>query len=240
MRPRWFVCCATAIVTLGVAFESSAQTGREELYASVTLSSDYVQHGLSQTRGEGAFRVALDYEHDSGFFAGGFVVNVDYAAETWRRDRDEQIDLYTGFAWRGREWSTSVSLSRYYYPGLYIRYDYTEIVAGFGFRDRFFFDAGYAHNYLSLDRPSYHYEAGIVWPWLRKLEVGANLGKMRADRFRGARYTYWDVGLSRVLGRFSLDLRYHDNTMSRATLLGDPAGDRWVLSASYAIAPRAR
>jgi len=240
MRPRSLLCCATLLVGLGLAAGTRAQTGRHELYAALTLSSDYQRHGLSQTRGYGAWRLSLDYEHDSGFFAGGFVANVDYAAETWRRARDEQVDLYSGFVWRGQQWSTSVALSRYYYPGLAVRYDYTELVTGFGFRDRYFLSAGYSSNYLSLDRPAYYYEAGVVWPWLGKLEVGVNAGSVKADRFRGARYTYWDIGLSRVLGRFSLDLRYHDNTMSRATLLGDPAGDNWVLSATYAIAPRAR
>lgn len=240
MRPRSLLSSVTLIAALGLASGTRAQTGRESLYASITLASDYMRYGLSQTRGDGAWRLALDYEHDSGFFAGGFVANVDYAAETWRRTRDRQIDLYTGFIWRGADWSTSISLSRYYYPGLYRRYDYTELVTGFGFRDRFFGSAGYSHNYLSLDRPAYHYEAGIVWPWLWKLELSVDAGRRRAERFRGARYTYWDVGLSRAFGRFSLDLRYHDNTMNRTTLLGDSAGNRWVLSVSYAIAPRAR
>jgi hypothetical protein len=45
------------------------------------------------------------------------------------------------------------------------------------------------------------------------------------------------VGLSRPLGRIALDLRYHANSYSRSSLLGNDAAESWVLSMSYTFLP---
>jgi uncharacterized protein (TIGR02001 family) len=129
--------CAGACLGPGTP---SGQTLSNDLRASISLATDYRQNGLSQNYGKPSWRLAVDYEHDSGFFAGGFLANVEYEAEASRRTpRDLQADFYAGYVWRGSEWTTSVSMSRYIYPDIDFRYDYTLATASASFRDRYFF-----------------------------------------------------------------------------------------------------
>ena len=48
-------------------------------------------------------------------------------------------------------------------------------------------------------------------------------------------YTYGNVGVSKVMRRLALDLRYFEASGEWASVLGDPKGDAWVLSVSYGV-----
>jgi len=68
-----------------------------------------------------------------------------------------------------------------------------------------------------------------------------NGGEFRATEVFNTRYGFWDAGLSRIVGRFALDLRYHDNSYYGWSIYGSTGeDDRWVLSATFALAPGAR
>jgi len=218
-----------------------SQPQGSELNLSFLLASDYKHNGLSATASGPVARFAADYEHQSGFFAGGFLANVEYYAERYyKTPRDYQVNVYAGYIRRGTTWTTSVSASRYVYPGISFRYDYTQLAVNASFRDRLFFGAGHSDNFLSIDRTAYHYHAGVALPAKWDLEIGINAGRFRSSELFGTEYSFWDIGVSRALRRFAFDLRYHDNTYDRSTILGDGGGDRWVLSVAYALAPSGR
>jgi uncharacterized protein (TIGR02001 family) len=229
------VCIALAILPGRSAL---AQRAESSLHAALTLMSDYKHAGLSQSGSEPAAKLSVDYAHRSGFFAGGFLANVEYAAEYGSATpRDLQLDVYAGYEWRGSRWSANAIVSRYLYPDIDIRYDYTQTSLNAGFRDRYFFGASYSRNFFSIDRPAYQYYAGAAVPLPQDMELGINLGRYRSSGLFS--YTFWDIGISKTLRRFALDFRYHDNTYDRTTRLGDGHGDRWVFSVSYAIGPLA-
>jgi uncharacterized protein (TIGR02001 family) len=218
-----------------------AQQSDASLRVSFSLGSDYKHNGLSLTNSDPTARFSADYEHPSGFFAGGFVSNVDFAAEdSFRKPRRYQANLYAGYFWRGTNWAANVSLARYLYPELIVSYDYTQASVNFSFQDKFFFGATRSSDYLSIYRNSYQYRVGVVQPTALDLEIGLNAGRFRSEGVFYTAYSFWDLGLSRALGRFALDLRYHDNTYRRASLLGDSGTDRWVFSVTTALLPRAR
>jgi uncharacterized protein (TIGR02001 family) len=219
---------------------SLAQSTAGRFSLAATAASDYFDRGLRQTGAGPALRIAADFTHGSGFFAGGFIANVEYQIESaFSRPRDTQLNVYAGYERRGRNWTAAVMLSRYRYPDLVISYDYTQIAATAGFRDRFFVGAAYADDWLGIGGSSYRYDVGATLPLERNFELGATLGRMHTGAlFLGGSFTYWDVGVSKVIDRFALDLRYHQATLDRPTLLGSPDGERWALSVTYAILPR--
>jgi uncharacterized protein (TIGR02001 family) len=226
------------LVSLVAVSASRAQPQPDALHGFVTLSSNYVLNGLTQTYDGPSARVSLDFEHESGFFAGGSLANVGYEAEEqFRTPRDTQINVYAGYVWRRDQWMTNLTLSRYRYPGIERDYDYTQATANVSFRERYFIAVSRASEFLSIYDNADIYRAGVALPWLGGLEVGVNAGRLKSRGFLDASYTFWDVGLSRPLGRFALDLRYHDNTYEQSSLLGNDARDLWVLSASYAFLP---
>lgn len=221
--------------------DGHAQAVSNRLSIAATLATDYMRYGLSQTHGGGAWRMAADYEHRHGWYAGGAVGNVEYPVEyQFPEPRDLQADLYGGYRWRGRDWSVHAALSRYVYPSATVDYDYSLASFGASFRDRYFFDAEGTEDLLGLGWPARHYELGLSLPWIHDLELGMDVGRYRYESFRQVSFTHWDIGLSRTWQRFVLDLRYYDNTLGVTSLLGEPGGAKWVLTASYAIAPRAR
>ena len=66
-----------------------------ELTAKVTLTSNYVTHGISQTSDSPALQVGLDYEHQSGLYVGAWTSNVDtgYEADVYVGYKEEKDNL---------------------------------------------------------------------------------------------------------------------------------------------------
>jgi uncharacterized protein (TIGR02001 family) len=211
------------------------------LRLALLLASDYRHNGLSQTDSGAAARVSLDYERAGGFFAGGYVANVDYAIEdSFREPREIELNVYGGYQWRPADWSVNFLLAHYVYPDIAVDYDYTEAGANFAFRDRWFLDLAQGDDYLGVFGTSYRYRAGMALPIVSNLELGLNAGEFRATEVFHTRYGFWDIGLSRLIGRFALDLRYHDNSYYGASFYGATGSDeRWVFSVALAFAPGA-
>jgi uncharacterized protein (TIGR02001 family) len=233
-----FVTGVAAGVALLANASVDAQPEPNALHGSVSLASEYILSGLSQTYDEPSLRVALDFGHPSGFFAGGSLANVGYRAEApFATPRDTAANVYAGFLWRRSQWMTNLSVSRYRYPGIERSYDYTQVTANVSFRDRYFFTVSRTGEYLSIYDNADVFRAGIAVPWLRNMEFGVNAGSFRASGFFDTSYTFWDIGLSRPIGRFAFDLRFHDDTYGFSSLLGNDASDLWVLSMTYAFLP---
>lgn len=241
-HPIWRLPASFIVALLICAASPSvAQPVPDKFRAAVTVASDYVLHGLAQTTSGPSLRLSFDYEHPTGFFAGGALANVEYRAERqFSRPREYQAVVYAGYVWRRNDWMANLTLSRYEYPDITISYDYTQLAATLSFRDRYFLTAARSSDYLAIYDDSEYWSAGIAQPWIRDLEFSVNAGRFRTDGYFAASYSFWDIGLSRTAGRFALDLRFHDNTYDRWSLLGNGAGDLWVLSLTHVFLPRDR
>lgn len=94
----------------------SAMTSAEEIGAgfdlsmNVTLASDYVWRGISQTQGKGAIQGGVDLAHESGFYIGAWASNVDFDSNA-----SSEWDFYTGFAFDAGPVALDVGLLQYTY-----------------------------------------------------------------------------------------------------------------------------
>ena len=225
-------------VLIVISSRIDAQSLPDSLHGFVVLSSKYVLNGLSQTEDQPSVRASLDFEHRSGFFVGGLLANVDYVAEDrFRTPRDIQVNLYAGYVWRRNAWMTNLTLSRYRYPGIARNYDYSQATINVSFRERYFLGISRSSDLLSVYDSADIFRGGVAVPFIEELEFSANAGRLRSRGFGGASHTFWDVGLSRPIGKFAVDLRYYDSTNVSFSLLGNDARDSWVLSISYAFLP---
>jgi len=82
---------AMGTLTLGVASPLLAE-GPHSVTANIGVVSNYVWRGQTQTDGQAAVQGGLDYAHDSGFYAGTWVSNVDFGDDT-----SYELDAYLGF-----------------------------------------------------------------------------------------------------------------------------------------------
>lgn len=224
-------------VVLAAAFAScaaervQAQAQTPNWHSYVTAASGYWRRGLEQND-DLTVQIGLDYGHYSGWFAGVQAANVDYEVERGRADRrDIELDLYAGFHARARRWSWTASVARYVYPGAPGYYDYNEVGAGVGFRERLFYNATYSR---ALGFGAINHELSVAWPVAHGIEIEATAGRFDFERLP-ADFTHWNVGASKIWGRVVVDVRYHDNDYGRTTSLGDAADNGYVLSVTYAL-----
>ena len=214
-----------------VGERAHAQAQTPNLHSYVTVASGYWRRGLAQND-DATVQIGLDYGHYSGWFAGVQAANVDYAVEHGDADaREVELDLYAGYHGRARRWSWTASVARYVYPGAPSYYDYNEVGAGVGFRERLYYNATYSR---ALGFGAVNHELSVAWPVAHGIEIGATAGRFDFERVP-ADYTHWNVGASKIWRRLVIDVRYHDNDYGRTTFLGDAAGNGYVLSATYAL-----
>ncbi|MCL1038449.1 TorF family putative porin [Shewanella corallii] len=63
-----------------------------EVSGNIGFTSNYLWRGVSQTADDAAIQGGVDYGHESGFYAGTWVSNVDFGDGT-----SYEMDLYAGF-----------------------------------------------------------------------------------------------------------------------------------------------
>jgi uncharacterized protein (TIGR02001 family) len=226
--------CWLALVAAGVTPLAAAQTRSPSLSGYVTVASGYWKHGLAQTDGTST-QLGIDYQHHTGFFAGGWAANVDFAREySYEQARDVEANAYVGYHRRRDDWSFTLALGLYAYPGTAIDYDYDELSATFGYRDRVFYTAASSGDYYALGGRSLDQQVSAAFPLRANLEITGGVGRFSVS---GAQNdgTYWNVGVSKLFGPVALDLRYYDSTYSAVSYFGDPTANHYVVSFSYEL-----
>ncbi|HET7132164.1 MAG TPA: TorF family putative porin [Gammaproteobacteria bacterium] len=226
-----WLCCAVGLAASATAAAQDAAVG---VNGYLTLGNGYWSRGLSQNDGL-SLQLGVDYQHSSGFFAGGWAANVDYTIEySAEQPRDVVINAYAGYHAKSEDWSWTVVLGRYLYPGTAITYDYDELGATVGFRDRVFYTASYSPSFYAQSHAALNQELSFALPLRGDLELGATLGRF-ALAGSSVDYTHWNVGVSKVVRRVVVDLRYYESGYDWISWLGDPNANQYVLSVSYAL-----
>jgi uncharacterized protein (TIGR02001 family) len=226
-----------AAVALGAVRVAAAQDASAGVNGYLTVASGYWSHGLSQADGP-TLQLGVDYQHAGGFFAGAWAADVDYVADYAAADpRDSVVDVYAGYHRRTADWSWTGMVGRYVYPGTGAAYDYTEWSATVGYRDRLFYTASYSHDFYGWRRSSLNQEISFALPLRGDLELGGALGKFAVSD-TSVDFTHWNLGLSKVVRRLVVDLRYYESGYAGAGYLGNPDADHYVLSLSYGLRGR--
>ena len=73
MKAIRYVCVAGALAML-------SGPAVAEITGNATVTNNYLWRGLTQTSNNAAVQGGIDYAHDSGFYIGTWVSNVNYAA----------------------------------------------------------------------------------------------------------------------------------------------------------------
>lgn len=232
---------ATSLAILVLAATGAqADIEADNFSAAVTLTSDYVYRGISQSREDPAIQGSFDFEHEAGLFVGIWASSVQFPSPSRRESPMRlEVDYYVGYRLDLSEaWGGDVSMTRYTYPGsdLAFDYDYTEVKVSIGYQDLLGGALAYTDDAFGTGRESVAYELLGRWPLTDNLEAVAGLGFYDLDDVFGEGYAYWNVSLSRLLGRFVLTASYI-GTESRAQRIWsrDSSAGRLVVSLSASI-----
>ncbi len=194
-----------AVVTAGLM---AAPTYADSLSANASVTNNYIWRGLTQTTNEPAVQGGIDYAHDSGFYAGTWVSNVQYASDDVY---SYEHDIYAGYAFEVGEVSVDVGYLYYNYDEE-AEFDFGEVYVQLGWKGfgvgawvltnteadeigNQDFDAGEAY-YISVD---YAFEIG------NGIEIGLHGGYHDGDfqeAFNGTDGDYYDYNISLSKGGF--------------------------------------
>jgi len=225
------LCLAGTMLTassLAMAWES--EDGAHSTSASVSLASDYVWRGYSQTDEDPAISGSFDYGHSSGLYAGVWASNVDFDD-----DASSEIDIYAGFS---SEFGDSgigydVGILRYIYDSE--SYDWNEVYASLSYS---YFSIGVAHSgsvYDSSEDGTY-YTAGFDYDLPYEIAFSAGVGYYDYDSdVSDDDHTDYRVGISKEMIGFDFGLTYTGMDSDGEDAYGDLADDRVVISISKSM-----
>lgn len=195
---------------------------------SLGLTSDYVQAGLSQTRGEPAIQGGVRADFGATWSVGVWSSQVD---RNRGRGATYEIDAYLSRVWRlSPDWIASVTATHSFYPNdsAYLRYDYDELSASVGFRSTAFATVAWSPNTSDVAggrraerEPTWAYELTVTQPLVHAWSWNAGVGRRDMTALFGESYWYGHAGVAYDTHRLSLHLTYTraDDTAHR--LFGD-------------------
>jgi uncharacterized protein (TIGR02001 family) len=218
--------------------DAPVEEGRKFTW-SITLggTSDYVFRGISQTFEDPAAQGSIDVGYGI-FYAGIWASNVDFGAPALGSDANAEVDLYAGIKPTWGPVTFDFGAIYYWYPGAsnfgnFVagdkQVDYVELKAGYSLASPWIKNLTTGTTvYWS---PDYTLESGSVFT----LESNASYlfpavgiftptlsgayGSVYGDDSEGFSpggavgdddYSYWNVGLSLAVEKFTFDFRYWD------------------------------
>ena len=237
------------LIAAAVATVSSAALADDGISANVTLATDYMFRGVSQTDNQMALQGGFDWSHESGFYVGTWASNV--APSFFQGPTDPQLewDLYLGFSGEMDAFGYDIGVIRYVYPGADAA-NTTEVY--FGGSYNFSEDASVGATLYYSPELDFVGSTDSAWYLSLSGELGvaegvtvhAGLGYSFGDAFDGADTNpdadynnYWDysLGVTGSVAGVDVDLSWigTDSDGSSTTLgFGGVADDRVVLSIS--------
>lgn len=191
---------------------SAASAQAQTLSFGVTLTSDYISRGATQTNFGAALQPWIEYE-TNGFYLGAWASNVDLGPD------NVELDLYGGYRWSQGDLSLDVGYARYLYDStgdaggeLYFLAEQTIGASTTAFAG---FYLGHAGGFSFNDG-----HVGMSTNLFTNLDGSFKVGYAGGSVYAEAGVTYT------VNDRFSVDARAYRS---------DFQGPRYVLSTSFSF-----
>lgn len=203
--------------TILAAFAFSLPAGAD-LKGSMTVASDYVYRGYSKSRGNPVVQGNLDYGHDSGFYGGFWVSQVNFDDKGYGDRAQVELNPYLGWATTlAEQWRADFSAARYLYAGK-VRgrgADYNELYAALHYSDRVTARVAYAYDAYDRKATTLAYELLGRYSLLDSLRLSAGVGFNQAAELHEYNSFFWNAGLTWYANRnVSVDLRYVDSSVA--------------------------
>ena len=220
----------------------------------ISLTTDYVFRGISQTQGNPALQGGFDYAHSSGFYVGTWASNVGWVDDVAKSQNSMEWDLYFGFANEVGQLSYDVGAVRYFYPGSGISGvsspDTTEVYLSLGWN---ILELKYSHGgsktlfgwngtNTTSTRNSNYLELNAEYEFAEGWAASAHVGRQIIKNNGAASYMDWGVGVSKDVGFGTFAVNYAGSDADGSCSKGEPycfgsngknaAGDRFYASFS--------
>lgn len=231
------------VVTPAFAEEAAASP----VSANVTLASEYVYRGISQTREKLALQGGFDYAHASGLYVGVWGSNINWLQDAGQSSSLE-IDIYGGYKGKiSDDFSYDVGYLRYEYPGSYttgfVSPNTDELYVAGTYK---MFTLKYSHSLSNLfgfadSKGSSYIDASANFELMSGLTLGVHAGHQKVKNNTDYSYTDYKIGLTKDFGGgLSVTGAYIDTNAKDGAYVYLPGSTalsdgRFVLSATKAF-----
>lgn len=206
----------------------SAAHAQVSWHGSLGVTSDYVQTGVSQTRGASAIQGGLRADVGTRWSVGVWGSQID-------RNRGPgatyEIDAYLTHAWQVTpDWIATATATHYFFPNdtSFLRYDYDELALTVGYRATVFASVVWSPNMsegtrtaLAEKKEAWAYELTMNQPIVRALSWNAGVGRRDLSALFGESYWYGHAGLSYTAANLGLHLTYARADGTAHRMFGD-------------------
>jgi uncharacterized protein (TIGR02001 family) len=184
-----------------LAFAGAANAG---VTSTITATNDYDFRGFSQSATDPALQVSLDYAHDSGWYIGGWVSNVDFGPA----DVDLELDLYTGFTGKINDDLTwDAGIVYYTYPDE-SDFNTLEIYGSLAYK-WVKGKVSYSDDYSGTGEDGIYLDGTLTVPLPANFSLQAHVGVFNSDSLADDVIDY-SFGVGYTAGKFNLALKYVD------------------------------
>lgn len=208
-----------------------------EFSATAALTTEYAFRGIVRSDEHAAVQAAIDYNHDSGFYAGVWGSTVDFNDGS---EATVETDFYAGLAGEIGNISWDVGGIYYYYPGAdsSLDYDFAELALALGYDFEIFSLSGalnYSPNYFAGSGQALYSAAYASVPLPYNLSIDAHAGYQQIDddeAFGANDYMDYSVGLGYELAGFDLSLSYVGTSLEETEDIADNGEERVIFAVS--------
>lgn len=215
MMLRKYTVATLLCASLAVAGEASAQVS-----GSVTLTNNYLFRGVTQTNENPALQGGITWNHDSGFYAGGWGSSI-----SWLSDSDPavsssvELDGFVGYAgsFGESDLGFDVGANYYWYPGDfpsgYNSPNTLELYAGVTYK---VLSAKYWYSTTDLfgipdSDGSSNLDVAANWEFVPGLTLNAAVGKQWVNNYGDLDYSFWKLGVTKSFeSGFSIAAAWND------------------------------
>lgn len=195
------------ILVGGIPYAQGTEFMGGDLTATIGVVSNYFFRGVTQTDDDAAIQGSIDWKHDSGFYIGTWLSNIDFGSE---QDASVEIDIYTGYDIEMGEIGLGVNTIYYAYPDAGSNdakdageLDYWEIGGSASWR---WVNAGLQYTVWGetsnapFNNGDLYFYGGLDFEPLESWGIGLKIGRYEFDD--GDDYTHWSATISREAGNF--------------------------------------
>lgn len=206
-----------------------AQAQPHSLTATTTLASDYMADGVSASDNRPALQAGLDYEHDSGFYAGVWTSNIDSDdQDTPNLELDYSVGYKHKFA-DALEGDIGITHYSYYHTHDNDTFDYQEWYAGLTVLENSTLYYYYSDDGKVWDGIQRRFIAEHTQPLPQHFSLLLTAERLEYENSIAEDYSAYRIGVAHSWFDIDFTLSYWDNTIHD----GDATTkDRFVLEAS--------
>lgn len=202
---------------LAIPLLLGADVDAGEWRGSIRLATDYAYRGYSKSRGNPVIQGRIDYEHESGGFAGFGISNVSFDDKGAASRANVEMNPYAGWAWRfSDDWRGDLTASYYTYDGEVFSQtvDFAEFSFAAHYKDMLSARISFAPDAFRQRANTLNYELQWRHDVMDNVRVSLGLGFHQAGRLFHHDYFHWNAGITWFATRnLSLDLRYIDSEL---------------------------